>query len=155
LAIIPEKVANAILFLLHVLPPMIYDECMRLLGIDYGSKRIGIALSDESKTIATPKAVLVNGPKLIQEIKDICAKDNVIEIVLGDSKNFKGEPNKIMKKIEPFRRKLEEEIGLPVYMEQEFLTSFAAERFQGKNDMLDASAAALILQSYLDRMKNL
>jgi putative holliday junction resolvase len=127
---------------------------MRLLGIDFGTKRIGIALSDESRTIATPKAVLVSGKKLIQEIKDICAKDNVIGIVLGDSKDMKGNPNAVMEKIEPFKKQLEEEIGLPVYMEPEFLTSVAAERFQGKSDLLDASAAALILQSYLDRLKN-
>ena len=61
--------------------------------------------------------------------------------------------NEIMKKISPFVKDLEEKLGLPVHMHPEFLTSMEAERLQGKNDMHDASAAALILKSYLDTNK--
>jgi putative Holliday junction resolvase len=127
---------------------------MRLLGIDYGAKRVGIALSDEGGTLAFAKAVFKSGKTLVPEIKDYCAREGVTEIVLGDSKNYAGEDNPIMAKILPFKEELEEETGLPVHMESELMTSTAAARFQGKNDMHDASAAALILQSFLDTRNN-
>ena len=59
-----------------------------------------------------------------------------------------------MKEITPFVKKLEDSLGLPIHMYPEFLTSQEAERLQGKNDMHDASAAALILKSYLDLKSN-
>jgi len=126
---------------------------MRLLGIDYGSKRIGIALSDDGGEFAIPVIVIENTKNNIKEIVDLANKNLVKEIVIGESKNYKGEDNAIMEKSLELKNKLEEK-GFKVYMEPEFMTSMNAERFQGKNDMLDASAAALILQSYLDRRKN-
>lgn len=132
---------------------------MKYLGIDYGTKRIGVAQSDESGMIAFPLAVVSAGPKALGEVAQL-AKDNRIEkIVIGESKNFAGEPNAVMSEIERFTKELGELTGLPTAYEPEFMTSAQAAR-QGldkrgegsKNpENIDAAAAALILQGYLDR----
>jgi len=124
---------------------------MRLLGIDYGTKNVGIAVGEEEHGLAFPRAVLKNDRDLIAGIRAICLVENAEKIILGESKNFKGEDNKVMKEILEFKKVLESESGLPVVFEPEFMTSAEAEHLQGKNEMLDASAAALILKSYLDK----
>jgi putative Holliday junction resolvase len=124
---------------------------MRYMGIDYGTKRIGIALSDESNTFALPLKVLENSKKIIDDLNEIICEHSVTHVVMGESKNFKGEDNKVMADIRTLKEKIENNLKLPVILEPEFLTSHQAAHFQGQHDMLDASAAALILQSYLDR----
>ncbi len=123
---------------------------MRLLGIDYGSKRIGIALSDEGRQFALPLSVINTSKNILKEVVEIAKKNEIKEIVLGESKNYKGEANAILPESLNFKMDLEKE-GFTVHLEPEFMTSENAERFQGKHDMLDASAAALILQSFLDK----
>lgn len=127
---------------------------MRFMGIDYGSKRVGVALSDESNRFALPHSVVPNTKKLVDDLNTIVCENEVTHIVLGESKNFKGEDNKIMKDIRAFKDDIENRIGKPVAWEPEFMTSQHAARAQGEHELLDASAAALILQSYLDRMAN-
>jgi putative holliday junction resolvase len=124
---------------------------MKLMGIDYGAKRVGIALSDVHQEYAFPKMVLANNKELLPKIKDICLMEEVKAIIVGDSKDYNMEPNKIMDKVVPFIEELRMYTRLPVELEDEFMTSAEAERLQGKNDMLDASAAALILKSYMDK----
>ncbi len=124
---------------------------MRYLGIDYGEKRVGVALSDPSKTFATPLSVIRNGSDLLVEIQNICKNNDVEAIVVGESKNFALRDNYIMKEIRPFVERLKNELKIPVHLHPEFMTSVEAEHIQGKNEMHDASAAALILRSYLDR----
>lgn len=124
---------------------------MRYLGIDFGSKRVGLALSDGEGKFAMPHSILSNNHKLLQGILDICKKEDVAGIVLGESLNDKGEQNKIMEMIIPFKKELEGLTHLPVFYEKEYMSSQHAEFFQGKHDMLDASAAALILQRFLDK----
>lgn len=126
---------------------------MRILGIDYGEKNVGLAVSDELLNMAFPLLVLNNTESLVTEIVSICKEKEVKEIVVGESKNFQGKENEIMKEIKPFVEKLKEETGLLIHFHPEFLTSVEAERIQGKNDLHDASAAALILNSYLDSTK--
>lgn len=129
---------------------------MRLLGIDFGRKRVGIAVSDEEQKIAFPKAVYLNDKKLISRIVEYCKDNSVVGIVLGESKNFKGEDNSVMKDILRFKIKIEKTISLPVFMEPEFMSSSEAGKMRVPGDdeeMLDASAAAVILQSYLDKIK--
>jgi len=89
---------------------------MRYLGIDYGEKRIGIALSDEKGKMAFAYGVIANRgtEKVSAEIKKICAENSVGKIVLGKSLNYKGELNPIMAEIEPFKTALEKETGLPL-----------------------------------------
>ena len=79
---------------------------MRYLGIDYGSKRVGVAVSDEEGKFALPLSVLSNNQKLLPEIKKIIAEKQVGAVVLGESKNFKGEANVIMSAISKFREVL-------------------------------------------------
>ena len=126
----------------------------RLLGIDFGRKRVGVALSDEGRKIAFPKTVYSNDKKLVGRIADYCEGNSVIGIVLGESKNFKGEDNPIMKDILKFKTEIENATSLPVYMEPEFMTSSEAKKMRAEDDsgeIIDASAAAVILQSYLDK----
>jgi len=125
---------------------------MRILGIDYGTKRIGIAMSDEAGQFAIPLIVLANSNNNLNEIIELARKNDVKEIVIGESRNYKGQPNKILPEVLVLKKELESR-GLVVYLEPEFMTSQQAERFQGKNNMTDASAAALILQAYLDKHK--
>ncbi len=123
---------------------------MRLLGIDYGTKRVGIALSDEGGQFAMPLITLNHSKNLIKDVKEIVEKNGIKEIVMGESKNYKGEANAVLPESLNFKMDMESE-GYIVHLEPEFMTSANAERFQGKNENLDASAAALILQSFLDK----
>jgi putative holliday junction resolvase len=126
---------------------------MRYLGIDFGEKRIGIAISDEDASISFPVTVLANDDSLLKNIVDLAMQNRVETIVMGESRNFQGEINPIMWKIEVFKKHLET-IGYRVEYEPEFMTSVQASQIIGENKMLDASSAALILQSYLDKQKN-
>ncbi len=128
---------------------------MKTLGIDYGTKRVGVAVSDDTATLAFPKAVLRNSHTLLDEIKSIIKNNRVKEIVVGQSLNTDGSENLLMEDIKRFVTILEKEIGLAVFLEPEFFTSEEARK--GKKNggvskhMMDASAAALILQRYLDK----
>jgi len=129
---------------------------MRLLGIDYGEKKIGVAISDESGKFAFPFAVVDNksASRVLNEIKKIIDGKEVVKIVLGQSLTFKLQPNPIMKRIDKFKSFLEERLNIPVEYENEILTTKQAERTMSKDEKIHASAAALILQSHLDRNKN-
>jgi len=128
---------------------------MKTLGIDYGTKRVGVAVSDDTATLAFPKAVLRNSHTLLDEIKSIIKSNRVKEIVVGQSLNTDGSENLLMEDIKRFVTLLEKEIGLTIFLEPEFFTSEEARK--GKKNggvsehMMDASAAALILQRYLDK----
>jgi putative Holliday junction resolvase len=127
---------------------------MRILGVDYGTKRIGVAMTDEGAQMAFPKLVLQNDAKVIENFKKIITENEIKTVVLGESKNFKMVDNEIMKEILDFRDVLEKELNVDVVMYSEIYSSAQAEFFQGKTDLLDASAAAIILQSYLESKKN-
>ena len=139
---------------------------MRYLGIDYGSKRVGISISDEDGGFAFPLKILLNNKELMDNVHNICGEQEVSEIVIGESLDSSGKANKIMDDIEKFKNKLEEELRLPVYFQKEFMTTIEARGREGKEKNnarkigkgakkeADASAAALILQRYLDK-KNL
>jgi methionine--tRNA ligase beta chain len=127
---------------------------MKYLGIDYGEKRVGIAISDTEGKMAFPKIVLENNEELIQKISDLCKESEVDTIVIGESKDYKGEDNKISPKIISFKKELSLAIKLPTFLEPEFMSSMQVEKTFGKTDMLDASAAAIILQTFMDKEKN-
>ena len=122
----------------------------KYLGIDFGSKRVGLATSDDLGKMAFPYSVILNDENILEKIEEIIKTENITDVVVGESKNFAGEPNKIMVEIEKFKETLEEKTKIKVYFEPEFMTSQQAERGLGKNGMHDASAAAIILQSFLD-----
>ena len=135
---------------------------MKYIGIDYGTKNIGVAVSDDNGTVAFPLTTVDAGRDAISKVASLIKEKGTQEIVIGGSRNFSGERNEIMEDIEQFKKDIGELTGLPVHYEREFFTSaLAARQFSPEEksrkanpsqDKLDASAAALILQSYLDRM---
>ena len=139
---------------------------MRYLGIDYGSKRVGLAISDEGGVLAFPYKILSNNLELVDNIHNICGEEEISAIVLGESHDLSGQPNKIMGSIEEFKRNLETELDLPVFFQKEFMTTIEARGRGGKEinnakkivkikqERADASAAALILSRYLDKKNN-
>ena len=144
---------------------------MRFLGIDYGTKRIGIAISDENGRLAFPKEIVLNDKNTIDKIGEILKKEKIDEIVVGESVDFSGKLNILSAQIDFFIKDLEERFELSVRKQKEFLTSVEArkskdgkEKFnqkqahsklkQKKSGHIDASAAALILQRYLDKINN-
>jgi putative Holliday junction resolvase len=127
---------------------------MKYIGIDFGTKKVGVALSDAEGRVAFPKAVLKNDSKLINQLVDFIENENVEEIVIGESRDFSGKENKVMDNIKWFVEALEEKINIKIIFEPEFYTSIQASRTTGKTDMEDAQAAALILQSFLDKRNN-
>jgi len=127
---------------------------MKYLGIDFGEKRVGIAVSDVDAKVAFPKVVLENNSELKTKVADLCSEFGVEALVIGESRDYKGEENKINPKIISFKRDLASIIKFPIFLEPEFMSSMQVEKTFGKTDMLDASAAAIILQTYLDKEKN-
>jgi putative holliday junction resolvase len=125
----------------------------RLMGIDFGEKRVGIASTDEMGGFSLPRVVLVNDEKLLDEIERLADDWATEKIIIGESLDFKGKPNKIHESAEKFAQALKKR-GRKIEFHPELLTSLEAERIQGKNEMLDASAAALILKSYIDSQKH-
>ncbi len=131
---------------------------MRYLGIDYGSSKVGLALSDEQGTMGFPHSIISNTPRLIDEICVLLAKENVGAVVIGESRTLSGGDNPIAKDARAFGDLITERAGVPVYFESEVFTSTEARRSPHKeeksrspkkNIAVDASAAALILTSYL------
>jgi len=124
---------------------------MRYLGIDYGTKNIGVALSDETNTLAFPLQNILNDDAVITRICDICKEHAVTAVVLGESKDFQGQENAVMEEIHQFKTALQNQCNISVIWEPEFMTTMQASRIQGDHPKIDSSAAAIILQSYLSR----
>lgn len=129
-----------------------YTRGMRYMGIDYGTRRVGIALSDAEARMAFPEAVFKNTDTLPDQVLEMAQEKKVATIVIGESKDFKGNDNSIMDAVREFASKLEKN-GLVVLFEPEFLTSHQAAQTQGETAMHDASAAAIILTSFLSRQQ--
>lgn len=127
---------------------------MRYLGIDYGEKNVGIAVSDTSSKVAFPREVLLNDKDLVRTVKDIVENEAVGSVVVGDTRALSGGENKITPELERFARKLEEALDVDIIMEPEYYTSTQARRFTGETEKEDAQAAALILQSFLDGLNS-
>lgn len=129
---------------------------MRYLGIDYGTKKIGLALSDEAGTMGFPHRIVGNDSRTLDEVVTLIAKERVEAVVMGESVGLSGTENPVAKEAKRFAAQLIEETGVPVYFEPEMYTTQEARRdFEGvhvaKSGNVDASAAALILTSYLSR----
>lgn len=126
---------------------------MRLMGIDYARNKVGAAISDENQKMAFPLTVLTNDKKIIENIKKICREYNIEKIILGLPLDLANKPTDNTKPAENFKLKLEKELSIPVIFEKEFYTTKEAERVQGMVEQIDASAAALILRHYIDKLK--
>jgi len=128
----------------------------RVLGIDYGTKRIGVALSDDAGIMAFPHATLDADDNIIEKIRALCECEGIGEIIVGLPQAPGSMSDTAMTaRVRAFGESLKK-IGLPVEFEQEFFsTNEAKDSGATKKEHIDASAAAIILQSYLERKKNM
>ena len=133
---------------------------MRILALDHGTKRIGVALSDETATLAQPLEFIAAEPfaKCLDRIREIVKDRQVREILVGLPRNMNGTYGPAAESARKFAETLREALGLPVKTWDERLTSVQANRFlieagmrRGQRKIkVDQSAAAILLQSYLD-----
>ncbi len=135
-----------------------------VLGIDYGSKRMGLAVSDLSRTIATSYKILYRGALEtdLAELQKVIAEKEIGAIVMGLPLQMNGAEGDIAAEVRKFAAVLEESFSLPILLWDERLSSSAVENFLIKEvdlsrkkraKVLDASAAAYILQGALDALK--
>jgi putative holliday junction resolvase len=138
----------------------------RIVGVDFGERRVGIAISDPSATIAQPLTVLVRraGKRPpVQAIANLVAEHDARHIVIGLPLALSGEENEWTKEVRTFGSKLAERTGIGVTFADERMTSIAAERAvrslglrkkaREQKERVDAAAAVLILQAYLDAQR--
>jgi len=133
---------------------------MRILALDHGTKRIGVALSDETATLAQPLEFIAAEPfaKFLDRIRVIVKDRQVGEILVGLPRNMNGTYGPAAESARKFAAALREALGLPVKTWDERLTSVQANRFlieagvrrEQRKTKADQSAAAILLQSYLD-----
>jgi putative Holliday junction resolvase len=134
---------------------------MRILGIDHGTKRVGLAISDEMAMIAQPLEFVAAQPeaKLFAHIAEIVAQRNIGEIVIGMPRNMDGSFGPAAEKVREFITALQQAVTVPIKTWDERLTSVQANRLliEGgvrraqRKEKVDQTAAAILLQSYLDR----
>lgn len=135
----------------------------RSLGIDFGSKRVGLALSDRSNLIASPYKTLiyVSEKELISQISLIIFENDITIVVLGLPINMKGQDTIQTNKVRNFKDSLSI-LGLPIIYEDERLSSISAKnslilqnvKTGHHKGAIDRTAAAIILQQYLDKKSN-
>lgn len=129
---------------------------MRYMGIDYGRRRIGMAVADEETGIAIPRGIMVrkNDEQAINEIKALIQGEGIGKIIMGLPVGLDGKGNEMVVAVRAFARKLSILADLPIEFESEILTTRMARREGIDVNNIDAASAAIILQSYLDRVKN-
>jgi len=135
---------------------------MRILGIDHGTRRIGIAVSDELKTIAQPLEFIPADPfeAFLARLREIIADKSVELIVIGMPRNMDGSYGPAAEKVKAFVAALKEQISVPIRTWDERLTTVQANRFliaaevrrRDRKQKVDQTAAAILLQSYLDSL---
>lgn len=125
---------------------------MKYIGIDYGEKRIGIAVSDDGGVIAFPHTTIENTSSTLSEIKKICDAQKPAQIVIGMPMLI-GEESLMMRTIRMFGDAVARFIQIPVAYENEIFTTKMAIRDGAKKSTVDQSSAALILQSWIDKNK--
>ena len=133
---------------------------MRILALDHGSKRIGVAVSDETKTIAQPLEYIDAEPfaDFLARLKQLIQEKEVELILIGMPRNMDGSYGPAAQKVETFVAALRSAITVPVSLRDERLTSVMANRIliQGnvrraqRKEKVDKMAAAILLQSHLD-----
>lgn len=133
---------------------------MRYLGIDYGMKKVGLAVSDENGTMGFPHAIVPNTPELHELLALFVKKENIGAVVVGESKDFSGADNPVAQYAHELGDRLSAQAGIPVFYESETFTTAEARRMFEPTEKtrkplsradVDASAAALILTSYLSK----
>lgn len=129
---------------------------MKYIGLDYGTKKCGLAVSDDRGVVAVPWKIVATN-ELLSELAEMLKNDKFKRIVVGESVNSKGEHNTVFAEVEKFVGVLKNEYAnrfenseLEIFFEKEFFSSKHARSEDGKHEV-DDRAAALILQRFLDK----
>jgi putative holliday junction resolvase len=123
---------------------------MKYLGIDYGAKRIGLAVSDAGGTIAFPRETITNMRGVIGSIQKLIKDEKIDFVVVGDTKSYGGIPNPVTLQVKDFVEDLKKVLDLPIASSWEAGSTMEANRYDPSGAHNDAAAAAVILQRYLD-----
>lgn len=135
----------------------------RILGIDFGSARTGLALSDESQTLASPLPAWERKNKLglVKYLQGLIAEHQIEKIVLGFPRNLDGSLGEMAQEVLALEEELVRSLGIEIVLWDERLSSVSARRHlkehristKKKKSVVDTISAVLILQSYLDGQK--
>ena len=134
---------------------------MRYLGIDYGTVRIGISISDTTNTIATSIGTIKNNEKLLDNIFSLIDKFEISKIILGNPLNMDGSFSKKSEEVLKLKKEIENNFNIEVILQDERLTTVISEKVLIESNMrrnkrkkvIDSMASSLILQAYLDKEK--
>ena len=139
------------------------DKC-RLIGLDLGSKRIGVSICDEKQLIATPLKTLKRNTlnELISELKVIINENNIKGIIIGNPLNMDGSSGRSAQSVKDTSQKIEENINIPICLWDERLSTVGAFNLSSQLDInvskrekkIDENAAAFILQGAIDFLNN-
>ena len=135
----------------------------RFLAIDFGTKRIGLALSDPLKTFAYPFSTISNNTRTFQVLKKVIHDKNIEKIILGFPLKEDGSETSLAKEIKEFKKNLQKIFPFEILMRDErYSSSIAEEQIRQsvtkkskrrQKSLIDSGAAAVILQDYLDEIK--
>ncbi len=139
------------------------DKC-RLIGLDLGSKRIGVSICDEKQLIATPLKTIIRNTlnELIVELKVIIDENNIKGIIIGNPLNMDGSMGRSAQSVKDTSQKIEENINIPICLWDERLSTVGAFNLSSQLDInvskrekkIDENAAAFILQGAIDFLNN-
>lgn len=135
-----------------------------MLAVDYGRKRIGLAISDQSGVTAQPLAVMhrINRRKDLQQLRKVCCEHDVIHVIVGHPLHLSGELGEMAMEVKAFAKRLAGAVDLSVELVDERLTSWEARQTMArtrpaarrKGEPLDHVAAAVLLRDYLERKRS-
>jgi putative Holliday junction resolvase len=139
------------------------DKC-RLIGLDLGSKRIGVSICDEKQLIATPLKTINRNTlnELISDLKSIIDENNIKGIIIGNPLNMDGSSGRSAQSVKDTSQKIEENINIPICLWDERLSTVGAFNLSSQLDInvskrekkIDENAAAFILQGAIDFLNN-
>ena len=139
------------------------DKC-RLIGLDLGSKRIGVSICDEKQLIATPLKTINRNTltELISELKAIIDENNIKGIIIGNPLNMDGSSGRSVQSVKDTSQKIQENINIPICLWDERLSTVGAFNLSSQLDInvskrekkIDENAAAFILQGAIDFLNN-
>ena len=140
------------------------SEKCRLIGLDLGSKRIGVSICDEKQLIATPLKTITRNTlnELIVDLKMIIDENNIKGIIIGNPLNMDGSSGRSVQSVKDTTQKIEENINIPICLWDERLSTVGAFNLSSQLDVnvskremkIDENAAAFILQGAIDFLNN-
>lgn len=127
---------------------------MKYLGIDFGSKKVGFAQSDEEGRMAFPLMISPNDKSLLKDTLELIREMKITTVVIGESVDAKGKPNTIAKEARAFGALIENNADVIIKFEKEWYSTVEARKQPGNegNHEVDDQAAAIVLQRYLDKV---